>query len=135
MGLTSKNLKIQNQSILRTQLRNPQFFQNCDHFQYNMSWNQNKVNWCIIENDHNFERTEDPATVFLKWTDINDGYKRASPWSWDAQLSNLISSSSYQTIQTEKKMLWEWQHFYSALLNNGILLHKQATNLKHFEPK
>ena len=45
------------------------------------------------------------ATVSLKWTDINDGYKRAIPWSWDAQLSNLISSSSYQTIQTEKKMM------------------------------
>ena len=24
----------------------------------------------IIENDHNFERTEDRATVFLKWTDF-----------------------------------------------------------------
>ena len=40
--------------------------------------------------------------TILKELRINDGYKRASPWSWDGQLSNLISSSSYQTIQTEK---------------------------------
>ena len=76
---------------------------------YYISWNQNKVNWCIIENYHNFERTEGCTTVFLKWTDFNDGFKRASPWSWEAQLSNLISnlisSSSYQTIQTEKKVM------------------------------
>ena len=31
------------------------------------SRNQNKVSWCIIENDHNFERTEDCATVFLNF--------------------------------------------------------------------
>ena len=30
----------------------------------------NKVSWCIIENDHSFERTEDRVTVFLKWTDF-----------------------------------------------------------------
>ena len=30
-------------------------------------WNQNIVSWCIIENDHNFERTENVATVLLIW--------------------------------------------------------------------
>ena len=30
----------------------------------------NKVSWCIIENDHNFEKTEDRATVFIKWMDF-----------------------------------------------------------------
>jgi hypothetical protein len=35
-----------------------------------MSWNQNKVSLCYIENDHNFESTEDGATVFWKWTDF-----------------------------------------------------------------
>ena len=35
---------------------------------FNISWNQKKVSWCIIENDHNFERTENRATVSLKWT-------------------------------------------------------------------
>ena len=29
-----------------------------------ISWNQNKVSWCVIENDHDFERTEDRATDF-----------------------------------------------------------------------
>ena len=52
MILHQLNLK----SILRTQLRDPQFFQNCGHYQYNISWNQNKVSWSV-ENDHNFERT------------------------------------------------------------------------------
>ena len=38
--------------------------------------NQNKVNWCDIEgshieNVHNFERNEDRAAVFLKWTDFS----------------------------------------------------------------
>ena len=42
--------------IFRTQFRDPQFFQNCDYCDY-IRWNQNKVNWCIIENNHNFERT------------------------------------------------------------------------------
>ena len=47
-------------------MRDPHFFQNCGHFQYNISWHQNKVSCCYIENDHNFERNEDRATVFLK---------------------------------------------------------------------
>ena len=43
-------------------MRNPYFFQKC-HF----CWNQNKVS----KNDTTFERNEDCATVFLKWTDFN----------------------------------------------------------------
>ena len=39
------------------------FFQSCDRFQY-------KISWCCIENDYNFERNEDRATVFLKRTDF-----------------------------------------------------------------
>ena len=54
---------------------NPQFFQNYDNFQ-DINWNQNKVSWCIIENDHNFERSEDRATLFLKWTDLNTNIKK-----------------------------------------------------------
>ena len=42
-------------------MRNPHFFQNHCHFQYNISW-------CCIENDNNFERNEDRANGFLKWT-------------------------------------------------------------------
>ena len=41
--------------ILRTQLRNPQFFQNFGHLQYNISLNL-KQSQLIIENDHSFER-------------------------------------------------------------------------------
>ena len=33
--------------------------------------NQNKVSWCIIENDHIFEWIEDRTTVFLTWTDLS----------------------------------------------------------------
>ena len=57
-----KLCSFQSPSILRTQLQNPQFFQNCDHFQYKISWN--KVSLCITENYHNFE------TVFLKLMDF-----------------------------------------------------------------
>ena len=35
---------------------------------------QNKVSWCIIGNDHNFERTEDCNHVFLNWTDFKKLY-------------------------------------------------------------
>ena len=38
------------------------FFQNCGHFQYNICWHKSKVNWCYIENDHNYERNEEHAT-------------------------------------------------------------------------
>ena len=44
-------------------MRNPHFFQKCFHF----CWNQNKVS----VNDNFFERNEDCATAFLKWTDFN----------------------------------------------------------------
>ena len=37
-------------------------------------WNQNKVSWCIIENDHNFDQNENRVTVFLKWTDFTIPY-------------------------------------------------------------
>ena len=37
---------------------------------FNFSWLCFDFSWCYIEKDHNFERTEDSATVFLKWTDF-----------------------------------------------------------------
>ena len=66
VGSTEKKNKPQCMLLLRespftfrTQLRDPHFFQNCGHFQYHINWHQNKVSWCYIENDHNFERNED----------------------------------------------------------------------------
>ena len=52
---------------LRRQLRDPHFFQNYGSYQYNISWNY-----------HNFERNEDRATVFLKWTNFNDSFSQVS---------------------------------------------------------
>ena len=46
-------------SILGRQLRDPDFFQKCG------------TCCCCIEKYHNFERNEDCATVFLKWTDFS----------------------------------------------------------------
>ena len=63
---------LQSPFIFRTHMSDPQLFQNCDLFQYYVSLNQNKVSWCIIEKNKNFERTEDCANVFLKWTDFMD---------------------------------------------------------------
>ena len=42
-------------------MRDPHFFQNCGSFQYNFV--------LMSVDDHNFERNEDHATVFLKWMD------------------------------------------------------------------
>ena len=56
-------------------MRDPHFFQNCGSFQYNISWFCFDVSWCCIENYHNFERIEDHATVFLKWTDFTKKYQ------------------------------------------------------------
>ena len=67
--------------IFRRQLRNLHFFQNCGHFQNNISCHQNKVSWCYIENDHNFERNEDCATVFLKRTDFNKMFQNSIPYT------------------------------------------------------
>ena len=54
------------------QFRDPQLFQNCVIFDvHNINWNQIKISWCIIKNDHYFERTEDRATVFWNWTDFS----------------------------------------------------------------
>ena len=52
--------------VFRLQLRDPQFFQNLN----NTSADFFDFSWCIIENDHNFERTEDRATEVKKQTDF-----------------------------------------------------------------
>ena len=39
-----------------------------EYMNFNISWFCFDVSWCCIENDHNFKRNEDYATVFLKWT-------------------------------------------------------------------
>ena len=57
-----------------------------------ISWNQNKVGWCIIENDNNFERTEDRATVFLKWMDF-----------WFSTLSKHIHYSTWVSKHVLKR--------------------------------
>ena len=57
-----KYIYTQSPFILRRQLHNPHFFQNCGTFQYNNNNNNNKY--------HNFEINENCATVFLKWTDF-----------------------------------------------------------------
>ena len=67
-----------------------------DHFRYHISWNQNKVNWCIIENDHNFERNENPAIVFLKWTDFS---------SLERKYGELISIKIY-ACQSPYGFIW-----------------------------
>ena len=55
--------------MIRTQLRNPQFFQHFIVVIFNITsadFVLISADVCIIENDHNFERTEDCATMFLK---------------------------------------------------------------------
>ena len=49
--------------IFRRQLCNPHFFQNCCHFC--------SLRFDFSENDNTFERNEDCATFFLKWTEFN----------------------------------------------------------------
>ena len=38
---------------------------------HQLTWHQNKVSWCIIENGHSFEWNEDHVTLFLKWKDFS----------------------------------------------------------------
>ena len=74
--------------ILKKQLRNPHFFQNCGTFQYNSN---NKY--------HNYESSEDRATVFLKWTVFSKINSLNSPLShWDPiqPESQLHSNGSLQ---------------------------------------
>ena len=68
-------------------MHNPHFFQKCCHFR----WNQNKVS----ENDNTFERNEDCATVFLKWTDFRFFFSnliRIQVWHEKSIKSRLLQS-------------------------------------------
>ena len=51
-----------------------------------ISWHQNKVSWCIIENGHSFVWNENRVTVFLKWTDFNTIFSidhAQECWRWN----------------------------------------------------
>ena len=47
-------------------MRNPHFFQKCCHFRW--------LCFDFSKNDNTFERNEDCATVFLKWTDFRKDF-------------------------------------------------------------
>ena len=109
--------------IYSTLLHDPQFFQNCGHLQYNISWNHNKVSWCIIENDHNFERTEDRATVIWKWTDFT--YIHALGTSFALHLEDIVDKKRIQkyilslTVQSNLEIrIKKYLHGVSVLPNS-----------------
>ena len=117
-------------------MRDPHFFQNCGNFQYSVSWHQNKVSWCYAENDHNFERYGDRATVFLKWTDFTSALldKNCSTQHW--QKCNFCSKIEVKLITVMKALIefdlfswlfsgldawqcWHWQIKNKKLINKG----------------
>ena len=80
-------------------MRDPHFFQNCGTFQYNISWLCFDVSWCCIEKYHNFERNEDRATVFLKWTDFSTKRQiisgRWAKYVWPSQNIRTLRGGSF----------------------------------------
>ena len=82
-----------------------------DHFQYYISWHQNKFSWCTIENDHSFEWNEDRVTVFLKWTDFM--YK----FSYQCNKQKILDKAIVCTSKSLNKVLtFDWQvSFYEGI--------------------
>ena len=65
-SLTRKISKDLVKSLKSARSCNPQFYQNYDHFNNTSTEIKSKVSCCTIENDHNFDKTEYHATVFLE---------------------------------------------------------------------
>ena len=75
-------------------LHNPHFFQKCCHF----LWNQ------VSEKYNPFERNEDCATVFLKWTDF-----KKMTWNkkrWFSFQFKLFIFSGFRTTLQECSIGW-----------------------------
>ena len=97
--------------------------------------NQHIVSWCYIENDYNFERNEDRATVFLKWTD----FRRVLSRSWNESSKVEFNFESYKIylLQSIKKInnvhvlkiIIFWHFLLLLLLYSSLLSHLK---LPHF---
>ena len=72
-----------------------------------MSWNHNKVSWCINENDHdNFEQNEDRVNVFSKRMDFNSKIKKLAQQSSFPKVWKILLSEGYKQ---------NWRFLVSAL--------------------
>ena len=103
----------------------PHFFQNCGHFQYNISWLCFDLSWWYIENDHNFERNEDRATVFLKWTDFIAlyFYRSQNVLGWfnffePDQKFIYVHIVAVTNIMCQTKRWFEFSDFFFVLAQN-----------------
>ena len=68
--------------------------------------NQNKVSWCYIENDNNFESNEDCTTVFLKWRHFKDRFLQdCYKIYWLYIIQNL---EKWQTAPKSDKIALKW---------------------------
>ena len=86
-------------------MRESRFFQNCGTF----NTNQNKKY-------HNFERNENRATVFLKWTDFRDHVEKQNIISYEpanVHIHNLIFWSM-------KKKTWAFNGQHIKTFNSGL---------------
>ena len=68
-------------------MRNPHFFQKCCHF----CW----LCFDFSKNDNTFERNEDCATVFLKWTDFRREMEGNHPIC--AKIGHQLCTFPYET--------------------------------------
>ena len=95
------------------------------------NWNQNKVSWCISENDHNFEQNEDCVTVFLQWTDFREiiTFSKSSRifslsilafWfsSWIFWFSSSFSSKSARTLALCSWTYWQ-RYIFQVCTGSG----------------
>ena len=117
-------------------MRNPHFFQKYCHFR----WNQNQVS----ENYNTFERNEDCATVFLKWTDFNEmkdlkKYEYVNcknSWIW--KCCSKSNNIKLQRLTCLRWLLWQsllflfvlfWFFFFFSLIIFSAALHQYNTIL------
>ena len=86
--------------------------------------NQNKVSWCCIINDNDFERNEHCATVFLIWTDFKMQMKN---WS---MVPSIKTSANFSWFLTKPSSM-DLQKNTNALFS-GYQYHICHLILRHF---
>ena len=108
-------------------MRNPHFFHKCCHF----CWNQNKVS----KNDNTYERNEDCATVFLKWTDFRRLYEISFPFT-DADSDEWLGIKRFRMPEKKRPQKVVNSHSRPPTFSNGDIFFNfpHSLELKKFKP-
>ena len=121
-------------------MRNPHFFQKCCHFRW--------LCFDFSKNDNTFERNEDCASVFLKWTDFRKLWISLSltaqrPMEWQEGSAWQASASPKFKVSTSGKKfglyVWGYDNCISTfwkklpLQNYFSEMHHQETLLSSLD--